>query len=233
LTGWDIDILTPVEFNKGLEVMADTLEKIEGVPEETLDKLAALGFVSVFDVEEAGQEVLIDQLGLEPEKAEEMVAAASARAKEVAEQQQKEKEEAERRRIEEEQAAQALLEGGMEGEEVTGELAAAAILAAGDRNPQSSRREVPTDPDKLSKISGAADARVEAILSGGEVADEEDQPGEEERAAERHEPDAGYDPGDADEAPSPSDSDEEEGEQIVESSIQDVLKKAAHREEAE
>src|SRR5882724_6507058 len=34
LTGWDIDILTPDEFNKGLEIMSQTLLSVEGVTEE-------------------------------------------------------------------------------------------------------------------------------------------------------------------------------------------------------
>src|SRR5439155_22960770 len=52
LTGWDVDILTPGEFNKGLDIMQVTLKEIPGVTEEHLDKLAAMGMVSVFDVEE-------------------------------------------------------------------------------------------------------------------------------------------------------------------------------------
>src|SRR2546423_2262319 len=53
LTGWDIDILTPEEFGKGLEIMSQTLQGA-GIAEEQIDKLAALGMVSVFDIEEVG-----------------------------------------------------------------------------------------------------------------------------------------------------------------------------------
>src|SRR5256714_2553677 len=53
LTGWDIDILTPEEFGKGLEIMSQTLQGA-GITEEQIDKLAALGMVSVFDIEEVG-----------------------------------------------------------------------------------------------------------------------------------------------------------------------------------
>src|SRR5882724_10570527 len=42
LTGWDIDILTPDEFNKGLEIMSQTLLSVEGVTEEMVDKVIAL-----------------------------------------------------------------------------------------------------------------------------------------------------------------------------------------------
>ncbi|MEO0482259.1 MAG: transcription termination factor NusA, partial [Planctomycetota bacterium] len=54
LTGWDVDILTPEEFNKGLETLQETLTGIEGVSDDMVDRLAALGMVSVFDIEEVG-----------------------------------------------------------------------------------------------------------------------------------------------------------------------------------
>lgn len=111
LTGWDVDILTPLEFDKGLDNMSKTLEPIEGVTEEMLDKLAALGIISVFDVEEIGAELLVEQIGADEELAERMVEASSARAKIVAEEQAREKAEAEKRKAEEEQGAAALLSG--------------------------------------------------------------------------------------------------------------------------
>ena len=58
LTGWDIDILTPVEFAKGLEILEQTVRPIEGVTDEMLDKMGALGMISVFDIEELGEDVL-------------------------------------------------------------------------------------------------------------------------------------------------------------------------------
>src|SRR2546421_3405768 len=50
LTGWDVDILTPEEFTKGVETMYATIQSVEGVTEPMADKLAALGMVSVFDI---------------------------------------------------------------------------------------------------------------------------------------------------------------------------------------
>ncbi len=98
LTGWDIDILTPEEFTKGAETMAATIQEVEGVTEAMADKLAALGMVSVFDIEEVGVEVLVNELGITEEVANRIVEKASAKAKVVAEQQQKNKEEAEAKR---------------------------------------------------------------------------------------------------------------------------------------
>src|SRR5882672_8367498 len=70
LTGWDIDILTPNEFNKGLEIMSQTLTQVEGVTEEMLDKVIALGLIDVRDIEEVGAGPLMEELGLDEEKAE-------------------------------------------------------------------------------------------------------------------------------------------------------------------
>ena len=136
LTGWDIDILTPSEFQKGLETLEQTVKPIEGVTEAMLDKMGALGMISVFDVEEVGAEVLIEQVGMSEETAQRVVDVCAAQSKIVAEQQQKEKEEAERRKAEEEAAATALLGApGMANLDVAiderAESAADAILGGG------------------------------------------------------------------------------------------------------
>jgi len=92
LTGWDVDILTPDEFNKALEIMAETLRSVEGITEEQLDRIAALGMISVFDIEEVGVDVLVEELEMPQEVAERAVEIASARSKVVAEEQAREKE---------------------------------------------------------------------------------------------------------------------------------------------
>jgi N utilization substance protein A len=127
LTGWDVDILTPEEFTKGVETMYQTIQSIEGVTEKHADKLAALGMVSVFDVEEVGIEVLMTELEVDEAKANEIVETCSVKAKEVAAQQLKDKEEKERRMREESDMARKALEGGV----AAGEDAASAILGAG------------------------------------------------------------------------------------------------------
>lgn len=129
LTGWDVDILTPEEFTKGLETMSQTLISIEGISEPQVDKLAALGMVSVFDIEEVGAEVLMNELEIDEGLAKRMVETASARAKEVAEQQLRDREAKERAAKEQAEAAQKLLAGGEPAQ--AGESAAAAILGLG------------------------------------------------------------------------------------------------------
>jgi len=138
LTGWDIDILTPAEFGKSLEIVEDTLRPIEGVADEALDRLGALGMISVFDIEEVGVSVLMEELGVDEAVAQRMVRACSERAKIVAEEQQREKEENERRRAEEMATSAAVLghssmaEATLAGEtDAQAEAAAASILGEG------------------------------------------------------------------------------------------------------
>jgi N utilization substance protein A len=152
LTGWDVDILTPEEFTKGVETMYATIQEVEGVTEEMADKLAAMGMVSVFDIEEVGAEVLVSELGVTEDTAKAIVEKASSKAKIVAEQQQKEKEEAEAKRKLEEEAAKRLLAGETPAGPVDAETAAAAILGGG-----------PVPP----KTSESDDARAADILGQG------------------------------------------------------------------
>lgn len=100
LTNWDVDILTPVEYEKSMVRMATTLKDVPGISEGMPDRLAALGVISVFDVEEVGPEYLAEQLPCELAIAEAAVARAGEEAKVVAEEQQREKEAAEKRKRE-------------------------------------------------------------------------------------------------------------------------------------
>jgi N utilization substance protein A len=109
LTGWDVDILTPPEFQKGLAILEETVRPIEGITDEMLDKLGALGLISVFDVEEVGPEILETNLGIAPELADLIVTTCIDKAKIVAEQQEQEKTAAEQLAAEEGAAADVLL----------------------------------------------------------------------------------------------------------------------------
>jgi N utilization substance protein A len=84
LTGWDIDILTPNEYNKEVDRMAEALKGVQGVDENFIDKLLALGIISVLDLEEVGTEPLIEELQVPAEQAEKIIAAASEAAKKAA-----------------------------------------------------------------------------------------------------------------------------------------------------
>src|SRR5436190_13057946 len=91
LTGWDIDILTPEEFNKGLEIMSSTLMEVEGVTEEMVDRVIALGLIDVRDIEEVGAGPLMEELGLTEEVADRVVTRCAQEAKIVAVEQEEKK----------------------------------------------------------------------------------------------------------------------------------------------
>ena len=131
LTGWDLDILTPAEFAKSLETLEQTVRPIEGVTDEMLDRMGALGMISVFDVEEVGVEVLQEELTMSEALSAQVLEACAEQARVVAELQQKEKEEAERRRAEEEAAGAAILDAPAEPGAHDPEAAAASILGGG------------------------------------------------------------------------------------------------------
>ena len=73
LTGWDIDILTPAEYNKNLELMEQSLRRVEGVDDVLLDKLVAIGCVSVADIDELGPDPLVTDLEIPKELADRIV----------------------------------------------------------------------------------------------------------------------------------------------------------------
>ncbi len=84
LTGWDIDILTPSEYNREVDRLAACISGIEGVDDSFVDKLLALGIISVLDLEEVGTEPLVEELKMDPALAEQIVRAAEAAAKTAA-----------------------------------------------------------------------------------------------------------------------------------------------------
>jgi N utilization substance protein A len=91
LTGWDIDILTPEEYNRGIEQLANCIKAVEGVDEAIVDKLIALGVISVSDLEDVGVEPLVNELKIDSDIAGKLVAAAAREAERlIAESKQKE-----------------------------------------------------------------------------------------------------------------------------------------------
>jgi N utilization substance protein A len=81
LTGWDIDILTPDEYNQGIERLATCVKSVAGADDVLVDKLIALGIISVLDLDDVGPEPLVNELKLEPGLAEKLVDAADREAK--------------------------------------------------------------------------------------------------------------------------------------------------------
>src|SRR5687768_11637797 len=77
LTGWDVDILTPPEFKKAIERLDATLKSVEGVTQEMVDKIIALG--------------LIDEVGIPEEVAQQVMERCEVEAKVVAAEQDRKK----------------------------------------------------------------------------------------------------------------------------------------------
>jgi len=90
LTGWDIDILTPPEFQAGVARLDQTLKGLE-MTQEQVDKAIALGLIDVRDIEEVGSGPLMEELGLEEAVAEKIVAKCASEAKIVAAEQEAKK----------------------------------------------------------------------------------------------------------------------------------------------
>ncbi len=76
LTGWDIDILTPDEYNLGIERLTNCVRTIEGADDTIVDKLIALGIISVGDLDDVGVEPLVNELKIDAEIAGKLIAAA-------------------------------------------------------------------------------------------------------------------------------------------------------------
>jgi len=85
LTGWDIDILTPEEYNQGIEILAGCVKMVEGADETAIDKLIALGVISIADLEEVGTEPLVNELKIDLDLAGRLVKAAAAESERQAE----------------------------------------------------------------------------------------------------------------------------------------------------
>jgi len=84
LTGWDIDILTPDEYNQGVELLANCVKAVEAADDTIVDKLIALGIISVLDMEDVGTEPLVSELDIEADVAEKLIAAATEQAERLA-----------------------------------------------------------------------------------------------------------------------------------------------------
>ncbi len=86
ITGWDIDILTPDEYNQSIEKLTNCVKTVEGGDDMMVDKLIALGIISVADLEDVGVEELVKELNIKDELAGKLITAAEGEAKRLASQ---------------------------------------------------------------------------------------------------------------------------------------------------
>jgi N utilization substance protein A len=190
LTGWDIDILTPPEFQAGVQRLDQTLKSMDGVTQEMVDKVIAMGLIDVRDIEEVGAGPLMEELGMDEELANRIVERCADEAKVVASEQEAKK------------AAEAAAKAADRAALLAGGLAAGAGAAAvGARGvdaeafanpllPQTPEAVVTTEesvvaddgaadrmPDAMEATDGAAPEIVthseDSVASGDELAPEE------------------------------------------------------------
>jgi N utilization substance protein A len=107
LTGWDVDILTPAEYNTGLDTLEKALREVPDVDSTVVDQVVAMGMVSVLDVEEVGVGPLMEELSFEQDLAQRIVVRCAEEARRVAEAQAAAKEAEQKARAEAEAAPQA------------------------------------------------------------------------------------------------------------------------------
>jgi N utilization substance protein A len=83
LTGWDIDIVTPAEFNDGLQRMIAMLRSIEGIDDDQIGKIHALGMLSVPDLAAVDPEAFVEDLQMTAELAEKIQTLAREESKKI------------------------------------------------------------------------------------------------------------------------------------------------------
>jgi len=171
LTGWDIDILTPTEDNKGLDDMEKTLRAIEGVEEVFFSKLLAMGIVNLGDVEEVGVDPLIKVLGVSRELAERMVSVAGEQAKRIAAEAQAAKEAAARAKAEAGEAAGSPAGSELGAEQAAGPDAVSADAADGSGGVPGVVESGPGEEAPSSEAASIDEtSRTEAVASPGDEA---------------------------------------------------------------
>ena len=84
LTGWDIDILTPDEYNQGIEQLTKCVKSVEAADDTVVDRLIALGVISILDLEDVGTEPLVKELNIDADIAEKLLAGAIEETKRLA-----------------------------------------------------------------------------------------------------------------------------------------------------
>lgn len=169
LTGWDIDILTPAEYNKGLDRLASTLQKVEGIEDVITERVSLLGLISVLDVDEVGIEPLVRELDLEEELAKRIVEVCGAEAKIVQAEQVIEKAAKEAEKAKRDAAIAA---GEPWPPAATGEAESPAIEAAPTDTAVTTDESSPSESDPTTTIAAAADEVTATENTDSEVSDE-------------------------------------------------------------
>ncbi len=161
LTGWDIDILTPNEFNGGLDVLEKALRDVAGVDSTIVDQIVAMGMVNVLDVEEVGPDSIVNELQMDRELAQKIVVRCAEEAKNIAERQAaaKEKEAAEAKAAAEKQAQTEEAEPQDQQAEEPGEDAVEAPQPTGEEDQETTKPQIDAATDTAASSEDAAEVQ--------------------------------------------------------------------------
>lgn len=129
LTGWDVDILTPPEFQAGVGRIDTTLKSVAGVTQEHIDKAIALGLIDVRDIEEVGIGPLMEELGLDEPTAQIIVDKCAVEAKIVAKEQEEKKAIDAKKKAADRAAFDAAARGGVSASALANPLLAGSLIA--------------------------------------------------------------------------------------------------------
>jgi N utilization substance protein A len=83
LSGWNIDILTPAEYDQQRETAIEQLTGIEAVGPDMADELMAAGYISLADVVEVAPQTLSQLAGVDAEQAQDIIAQVAQRVEEL------------------------------------------------------------------------------------------------------------------------------------------------------
>jgi N utilization substance protein A len=181
LTGWDIDILTPPEFQNGIQRLDVTLKSIAGVTQEHIDKAIALGLIDVRDIEEVGTGPLMEELGFDEALAQLAVEKCAVEAKIVATEQEAKKAGEAARKAADRTAFEAAGARGVAGAAFTNPLLqgmGAGSALAGEENGETAEAASDHVPGMMESAEGGAPEVVvhdqAAITNGDELSPEEE-----------------------------------------------------------
>jgi N utilization substance protein A len=177
LTGWDIDILTPEEYNKNLGDMEKAFADLD-VEDVHLEKMMAMGMISLMDVEEVGADPLVSELAVDEELAKKIVERAAVEARRLADETKAKAAEAaaeakaaaEAAAAEEEAPdAAATEEDGSEGDAARGESDVAAMDADPGATPEPSESPASAEADADTDAAAPVDSQPGELV--GDSAD--------------------------------------------------------------
>lgn len=83
LSGWDIEIMTPEELEKKIDVAVTAFSALDGMPEELAQRLVEQGYLSYDDLSVIEPEDLMEMGGLSEEQVERIVEQAEVKATEA------------------------------------------------------------------------------------------------------------------------------------------------------